>query len=876
MNKITNKKIVKLNNTNKIFKLYIEGFETKSYYISYKLFKVKKKQKKKNVNVEYLKTSRYVIPLPSEDEPKKKIKNKDKLPSSDFLNLYDFYDNFMSNHYLFFYSNPWIIYNPGKLPFLNKFDYNLRFEIYRALRNVYCLLAESSFSKNYLKFYFSTKKFKFYSLVYFWDMFKKYRNPNLPLPRRRGESFVTKVEGTALLKVWEIIFWQLVLEEVGLTYQFSNSDLNFFYRANIDPQDPWYFWPTRRFNILGFSSHDGWIYTDIPKKFFRDFSEIPSTEIKPETNASFKKQILAQYLHWKNILLKLIKEQRLIYHISSIFTKDNYFYTIKNASIPVVPKMSNYLLGDYMDTKLNKYHEVTYLNFPLPDFYYGEYNEFTKEDFLNKDIKIINKDKRLRILLDNWIPFFLKNFPFFQGNFVETSLHELRKFMNYYIFTDKNKDSIRFVEVLPNTSTLTNKVSKPFPIVNSNLTPLKVIKILKKKNFNNKVITKKIYKIPFFIKDFFFLLLQINLDDSDIEKYCLNHFLTILPSYNYEIKKAKEEVNNFLGPLQVFKSYFEISDFYNLSDPTIAYKALKEVLKNFPNKDIIVWRTEPYGINPFYVMPKILAKTNVPFNYLISDYTYYKYIEELNWVLLPTKPILNIELSIFNYDLKIFKKNYLFFFQKKLSFLYFSNAYWEFLLNFLNLFKIKKFNKNIANRNLSYLIVKFAKNKTFKTQFSSFKKYDISFNYYSNFEETTVLDFLLLNPTNYLNYSSEELQLIRTSNLEFLKREFFLKWLEKEWTMFIVVNMHKLLWLNYYFKQQLISLDITKWEMYCQDKSLYFNIIENQKIFDLNNFYVGSNSNNNFLFFLRSYYFSKYFFNNFSIIFQLNLKKNYV
>jgi hypothetical protein len=46
-----------------------------------------------------------------------------------------------------------------------------------------------------------------------------------------------------------------------------------------------------------------------------------------------------------------------------------------------------------MDTKLNKYHKLTYLNFPIPDFYYGEPDEFTKEDFLNRDIKIINKDK---------------------------------------------------------------------------------------------------------------------------------------------------------------------------------------------------------------------------------------------------------------------------------------------------------------------------------------------------------------------------------------------------------------------------------------------------------------------------------------------------
>jgi hypothetical protein len=49
---------------------------------------------------------------------------------------------------------------------------------------------------------------------------------------------VTKVEGTAFLKVREIIFRQLVFEEIGSFYQFSESDMNFFYRANLDPYDP--------------------------------------------------------------------------------------------------------------------------------------------------------------------------------------------------------------------------------------------------------------------------------------------------------------------------------------------------------------------------------------------------------------------------------------------------------------------------------------------------------------------------------------------------------------------------------------------------------------------------------------------------------------
>jgi hypothetical protein len=275
-------------------------------------------------------------------------------------------------------------------------------------------------------------------------------------------------------------------------------------------------------------------------------------------------------------------------------------------------------------------------------------------------------------------------------------------------------------------------------------------------------------------------------------------------------------------------------------------------------------------------MPKILAKTNVPFNYLISDYTYYKYIQELNWKVIPDKLTFFKKLNIFNFYFKFFFKHFLFLFQKEFSYSNLYNIYDLNLFNFFSQSKLKFLSKNILTRNLNYLFLWSIKNRTFKTQFSNFKKYDITLNYYSNFEETTVLDFLLLNPTNYLNYTEEELHLIRTSNLEFIKKEFFLKRLEKEKTMFIVTNMHKLLWLNYHFKQQLISIDITKWEIYCQDKSIYLNFFENKKTFNLSYFYIGSNSENNFLYFLRSHYFSKHYFNNFSILFKLNLKKNYV
>lgn len=57
-----------MKNISKLKKIYIAYFELKNYYISYKLFKIKKVTYVKNEPVKFLKTSRYVIPLPSEDE----------------------------------------------------------------------------------------------------------------------------------------------------------------------------------------------------------------------------------------------------------------------------------------------------------------------------------------------------------------------------------------------------------------------------------------------------------------------------------------------------------------------------------------------------------------------------------------------------------------------------------------------------------------------------------------------------------------------------------------------------------------------------------------------------------------------------------------
>ena len=227
--------------------------------------------------------------------------------------------------WLFFYFTLFSTYNPNKLYYLNKFDHGLKFEIFWMLKNIYCLLAETSFNKNFSKKYFSTKKFKFFSLVYFRDMFQKYWNPNLPLLWKKGENFTSKIEGTALLKLWEIIFRELVFEELNLPFEYSELDLKTFSLANIDPNDTRYYWKTWRLYLIGLSTHDGKISRNNNKKFYKNFSEIPTSEIKNDVLLSLKKQVLAQFLFWKEKLIKLGENGCLFYNIHKMLNLNSNF-----------------------------------------------------------------------------------------------------------------------------------------------------------------------------------------------------------------------------------------------------------------------------------------------------------------------------------------------------------------------------------------------------------------------------------------------------------------------------------------------------------------------------------------------------------------------
>jgi len=95
---------------------------------------------------------------------------------------------------------------------------------------------------------------------------------------------------------------------LNITYNYNSNDIKIFSLANVDPYDKRFYWKTRRLYILGLSVHDGRISFDINQKFYRNFSQLPDLSVKNTINFSLKKQILAQFLFWKEKLIQLALE----------------------------------------------------------------------------------------------------------------------------------------------------------------------------------------------------------------------------------------------------------------------------------------------------------------------------------------------------------------------------------------------------------------------------------------------------------------------------------------------------------------------------------------------------------------------------------------
>ena len=537
------------------------------------------------------------------------------------------------------------------------------------------------------------------------------------------------------------------------------------------------------------------------------------------------------------------------------------------------------IVNNYIQYKLKKSSNETIFDFPIPDFYYGYNDEFLRQDFFNIDVldTSLLEDERLWLLIDNWINLFLRKLSLTNEFEKIYNLKSIKENINYFVYTDLKKVKIWLIKRWNKKNNIYSTLSRFNKPDYLEITPQNILSNLKKKKFiKTSTIEKKFYKIPEFIKEFFFLILQPNIDINDIDYFCISKFKTILPVSKVLDKSLKQKVNKFLGPLQVFKTYFSLAHSYDLKNPTIAYQVLKKILKDFPNKDMLVRRTEPYGINPFYTIPKILTKNDVDFPELISDYNFYLY-KKKKYSLLNKNSNSRKEMKE---SILINKKN-LFILKSILSFLFYTSFphlfFFSKIISFLPSYNVKKYLKKINLTPRLFINKSYNSSVKFSQLDYDYKKFAVNINFTKNYvkfkrkKKLTNKNFALENWDNsQFSNAKRYLLFLHSSNAAFLKWELFSKRLERNWTLFVINTMQKLLWLNYYFKQESTSLSILYKEIYQLDKTLNFNYIENQKLFHLNYNYISYSSS--YMNFVWSYFFSKYFFYNFSSLFELRLK----
>lgn len=819
--------------------MYISQFEVKALYISHKLIKLKKKKTTFAKPVEYLKTSWYVIPLPSNDDNYTKSKKKNYFTPNIGLSLillYKYYDIYFKLQKGFFKTSYFLIYNPDKFSYINKFDHNIRFDVLRGLKNVYRLLAEQSFFYNNIKFYFSIKKFKFFTTTYFKSMFKFYRNPNLPLAKKWGENYTAKQEGTSLLLVRDIIYRQLVVESLNLNYKFSLDELAIFKIANIDPSDPSFFWPTWRLYLIGISTHDGWI-TSTKLNFYRSFSEIPTSEIKIQILNKLKKLILAQFLYWKEIYLDLAKNNKLVYNYNETKNfKFNYSTILFN---DFNFKQNNTQLNEFINKKFFQQSSITITQIPTPTHYFGTTNTFFKKNYLNIKLEKLPKNYLL-LLNESNLEFFLKKLSFFELNNHEDNII----LDSIYNFNLNNKKYY--------------KIWKKF-LEFEFLSPKKAINLLNSSKVGSSN-QEFLIPIPEFLKNYFFLLTQVDLNKDDLDEICIFPFLKNLSSFKFEEKKAKKKTNDFLSPLLIYKKYLNMKEYYNIPSATFAYEILKNILKTMPNKDLSLRWTEPFGLNPFFKIVNNLNSREVPFPESVNVFTFFTFLKKKTTI---------------NHINLTYKKNVLLL----NNFIYFGNIkYYRFLnIQLINLFKKSNFNLNKSNFNLNKRFCLFFKlkfdflkkqnklDKSFKLMQSFYAQMDDS----DNFDNTNLFS---LNPINTNNYDDVELNKIRNFNMNLIKKNNFIKLWEQKKTFFIINTMYKTLWLTNYFKHNISTYTVVSLYRYLTFSENYTINTLFKKISFINKKLLLYNFN--YLNYLKIFFFIKYFFINFGRIIKIKFKLN--
>lgn len=816
--------MVKKKKITKFRLLFLAKFEQKGLFVSFKLIKKKKPKNSEIKPVQYLKTSRYVIPIPSEDNNEKTNKKSSKIFLLEFpvIKLYKYYDNlFWLNKNSFQFSLN-VTYYPDEFSELPWFNTSFKFVIMWALNNIYRLLVENSFLIFWLHPYFTEKKLKYFSNIFFKKMFEKFINPNLPLKRKKGENFISKQQGTALLQIWQLILKQLTFETLKINYQFSDDEIKIFDKALIDPFDFSYYWPTWRLFLLGVSYHDGKI-SKPNSIFFWSFNQIPiSNDIDKKSFFFCKKLILSQFIFWKSAFLELILNNKLIYNPNSINNSSFWCLVLNKFDINNDIYKSNFFLKEFVQNKFSssKIDVVWVVNIPIPTHYLGTSEFFFKKKFLiQKNFYNQDSDLDLSLLNETNLDEFLKKFLFFPINNKKFNLNIFEqliiknKFINLnYEELSKNSSNFNFFK------NFTPKTFIDFMRSNSN----NFSKINKNKTFidftnteyflKNNVESENIIPIPEFLQRFFFMLCQYEISLTDLDQICIQPFIHHLSLFNYYKNLANSKFEEFIAPINVFKEYLNLRDHYDIPSATIAYKALKELLKNLPNKDIALRWAEPFGLNPFFELNNTLTSSDVEFPKLVNYYNYYNYLKKKLITFPDFLPLdlykLNLEISFFFKNLNLFVIKI---FQTKLisvSLLFtnyfFKNLFFKlkskfFIFNNLNL----KFRKRVAlfiNINFKGYLLNLKKNK--KKFYSLIWEFHDSFD---EFDENYDWDFLSKTRSNFS--SSNEIIL---KNKIFLKKKFITDINSRQKFFFITKlsfkNLKYLTFIQYFFNLKIINI----------------------------------------------------------------------
>lgn len=457
------------------------------------------------------------------------------------------------------------------------------------LQNFFWLYVEKSFTWHYLKKYFSYKKLKFLTLIYFWDLFKKYWSPNLPLLRRRGSNFVPKEEGSAILKAREIIFKQLVFEELGLDYVFSKYEFWIFEKLNIDPFDKNYYWPTRRLYILDLSWHNGRILRETAHLFIKDQEQlINSVSKKPtiiksptSTFSALTILIIKQFYYWwtKFLILLLKKWIFFTYWVCSKILK-NTNYTNKFANL---------------------------FDSSIPTYFSGSFQTFFALNYLqNQNLKESNNFlKSLEKKLQNN---FFDYFSIFNKLKIEF-IFDYKFFVNmpWLLKCWRKEISVKWVFKL---------------LADSDY------KLLWKNSFHK----YGLYKLPNFLQTFFYLLLKNQLTFSMFNNKFLRPLINFFWDHYFStLKFKKNKILNYLQWLaKIHPPKTKKSNTVASSNPMAPYLMVRKNIKSYPNWDRSILNFQPHGPNPFFNFSNSLqANKSINYPAAVTKHNHY----------LATKPV---------------------------------------------------------------------------------------------------------------------------------------------------------------------------------------------------------------------------------------------